>query len=210
MMSKRKLYLAVLAGLAPFAMPVLAQAADVAQDYSQDSSGAYDWSGIYAGAHVGVSNDGFPNPFSNKTGWSLGGQVGTNFQSGMFVYGAEMDASFSNGTRYNIANGAQLERSFDAAAKARAGVALDRTLVYGTAGYGVTKFTPKHNVSSGDNWEGGLLLGAGVEQAISDKVSGKIEYNHVGYGKVRSVVGGVKQSDELDSNTLKAGLNYRF
>lgn len=209
-MSMRNLFLALIAGLTPVAMPAIAYAADMASGYQESGSGAYDWSGIYAGGHVGVSNDGFPNPFSNKTGWSLGGQVGANFQSGMFVYGAEMDASFSNGTVYNIANGAQLERSFDAAAKARAGVALDRTLVYGTAGYGVTKFTPKSNVSSGDNWEGGILLGAGVEQAISDKVSGKLEYNHVDYGKVRSTVGGVKQSDELDSNTLKAGLNYRF
>ncbi|WP_269931533.1 outer membrane protein [Aminobacter sp. HY435] len=208
-MSTRNLFFVLIAGLAPVVMPAVAHAADMASGY-QESSGAYDWSGIYGGGHVGVSNDGFPNPFSSKTGWSLGGQVGANFQSGMFVYGAEMDASFSNGTRHNIANGAQLERNFDAAAKARAGVALDRTLVYGTAGYGVTKFTPKSNVSSGDNWEGGILLGAGVEQAISDKVSGKIEYNHVDYGKVRSTVGGVKQADELGSNTLKAGLNYRF
>ena len=74
----------------------------------------------------------------------------------------------------------------------------------------MTKFTPRSNVTSGDNWEGGLLLGAGVEQAISDKVSAKIEYNRVDYGKVRSTVAGAKQADELDSNTVKAGLNYRF
>ncbi|GAA4109753.1 outer membrane protein [Aminobacter aganoensis] len=210
-MSKRNLFPVLFAALAAFATPVVANAADVASDYYQESSsGAYDWSGVYGGAHVGVSNDGFPNPFSSKTGWQLGGQVGANFQSGMFVYGAEADASFSNGARHNIANGAQLERKFDAAAKVRAGVGMDRTLVYGTAGYGVSKFDARSNVTSGSNWEGGLLLGAGVEQAISDKVTAKVEYNRVDYGKVRSTVGGTQQADELDSNTLKAGLNYRF
>lgn len=210
-MSTRNLFFVLFAGLAPVAMPVVAQAADMASGYQDTSSGAYDWSGVYGGAHVGISSESFPNPFSSKTGWGLGGQVGANFQSGMVVYGAEMDASFSNGTRYNIGNGAQLERNFDAAAKARAGVALDRTLVYGTAGYGLTKFNSKTNVTSANNWEGGLLLGAGVEQAISDKVTAKIEYNHVDYGKVRSDVAGVgRQVNELNSNSLKAGLNYRF
>ncbi|MCX8569529.1 outer membrane protein [Aminobacter sp. MET-1] len=209
-MTTRNLLFVLFAGLAPLAMPVVASAADMSSGYQDNSSGAYDWSGVYGGAHVGISNDGFPNPFSSKTGWGLGGQVGANFQSGMFVYGAEMDASFSNGTRHNIANGAQLERKFDAAAKARAGVAMDRTLVYGTAGYGLTKFDGRTNVTSGSNWEGGLLLGAGVEQAISDKVTAKLEYNHVDYGKVRSTVDGVKQADEISSNSLKAGLNYRF
>lgn len=212
-MSKRNLFLVMFAGLVPFTTPVAAIAADMASGYYEqsDSSGAYDWSGAYGGAHVGISNADIPNPLSKKTGWQLGGQAGANFQSGQFVYGGEVDGSYSTGTQYKIGNGAELERHWDMAAKARAGVALDRTLVYGTAGYGLTKFDAKRNVTSGSNWEGGLLLGAGVEQALTDKVSAKIEYNHVDYGKVRSTVsGGTKQINELDSNTLKAGLNYRF
>lgn len=212
-MSKRNLFLVMFAGLVPFTAPVAATAADMASGYyaQSDSSGAYDWSGMYAGGNVGISNADIPNPLSKKTGWQLGGQAGMNFQSGQFVYGAELDGSYSTGTRYNIGDGAELERHWDAAAKARAGVAFDRTLVYGTAGYGVTKFDAKRNVTSGPNWEGGLLLGAGVEQALTDKVSAKVEYNHVDYGKVRSDVAGVgRKVNELDSNTLKAGLNYKF
>ncbi|ODT08326.1 MAG: hypothetical protein ABS58_02910 [Mesorhizobium sp. SCN 65-20] len=211
-MTKRNLFLVLFAGLAPFSMPA-AMAADVASNYyaPQESSAGYDWSGTYAGAHGGITKDGFPNPFSDKTGWQIGAQTGINFQSGMFVYGGELEGSYSNGATYNIGNGAKLERNWDAAAKVRAGVALDRTLVYGTAGYGVTKFDPKRNVTSGDNWEGGLLLGAGVEQALGEKLSAKAEYNHVDYGKVTSTVAGVgRSSKELSSQTLKLGVNYRF
>lgn len=212
-MSRRNLFLVMFAGLVPFTAPAAAIAADMASGYYEQSgsSGAHDWSGMYAGGHVGVTSDRFPNPFSEKTGWQIGGQAGANFQSGQFVYGGEVDGSYSTGARYNIGDGAELERHWDLAAKARAGVAFDRTLVFGTAGYGVTKFDAKRNVTSGNNWEGGLLLGAGVEQALTDKVSAKVEYNHVDYGKVRSDVAGVgRKVNELDSNTLKAGLNYKF
>ncbi len=207
-MITKNLFFVLFAGLVPLA-PVASYAANISSGY-QDTSGSYNWSGIYSGAHVSISNDGFLNPFLSKTGWGLGSQVGVNFQSDVLVYGAEMDASFSNGTHHNIANGAQLERKFDAAAKARAGIALERTLVYGTAGYGLTKFDSRTKVTSASNWEGGLLFGVGVEQAISDKVTAKLEYDHVDYGKVRSTVGDVKQADEISSNSLKAGLNYRF
>lgn len=212
-MSTRNLFFVLFAGLAPLTVPAVATAADVASNYdnSQESSAGYDWSGTYAGAQVGITRDGFPNPFSGKTGWQIGAQGGINFQSGMVVYGGEVEGSYSTGATYNIGNGAKLERNWDAAAKVRAGVALDRTLVYGTAGYGVTKFEAKRNVTSGDNWEGGYLLGSGVEQALGDKLSAKAEYNYVDYGKVRSTISGVgNRAKDLDSHTLKLGVNYKF
>lgn len=209
-MTKRNLYLVFFAGLAPFAAPAVANAADyLAQQQSYNAP--YDWSGAYVGGQLGVTSDGFPNPFSSKSGVQFGGQVGTNFQSGMFVYGAELDGSYSTGADHRLGGGAELKRTWEGAAKVKAGVALDRTLVYGTAGYGMAKFKSEGTVISDDKWEGGYLLGAGVEQAINDKLSAKVEYNYVDYGDVNTVVaGGTRRSDELSSHGLKLGLNYRF
>lgn len=213
-MTKRNLFLVLFAGLAPFAMPMAANAADVASDYyaqQQTSDAAYDWSGIYAGINGGAASSGFPNPFSNKSGWQLGGQVGTNFQSGVMVYGAELEGDYSNGSKYKLGRGAELERTWNGAAKVRAGVSLDRTLVYGTAGYSMAKFKPKGTVISDDKWEGGYMVGGGIEQAFAGGISAKAEYNYVNYGDVTSVVaGGARRSDDLASHSVKMGLNYRF
>ncbi|MCX8569530.1 MULTISPECIES: outer membrane protein [Hyphomicrobiales] len=211
-MTKRNLYLVLFAGLAPFAMPVVANAADVASDYysQQQTSSVYNWSGIYAGVNGGVASDGFPNPFSSKSGWQFGGQAGVNMQSGMFVYGAEVEGGYA-GAKHKLGGGAELKQSWNAAAKVRAGVALDRTLIYGTAGYAVSKFKPKSNVISDSKWDGGYLVGAGVEQAFTDNVSAKVEYNYVNYGDVSAVsTGGIRRSADLASHTVKAGLNYKF
>ncbi|WAX94481.1 porin family protein [Aminobacter sp. NyZ550] len=211
-MSTRNLFFVVFAGLAPFVMP--AMAADIAQNYEapQDfSNQAYDWSGTYAGVHLGSASSGFPNPFADKSGWQLGGQVGTNFQSGSMVYGAELEGSYSKGSKYNLGGGAELQRTWNGAAKVRAGVALDRTLVYGTAGYSMAKFKGKGNVISDDKWEGGYLVGGGIEQAFDGGLRARVEYNYVNYGDVNAMVkGGGKRSEDLASHSVKLGLNYGF
>ncbi|GAA4109747.1 outer membrane protein [Aminobacter aganoensis] len=212
-MTKRNLYLVLFAGLVPLAVPVMANAADAASNYyaQQQTDPVHDWSGIYAGVHGGVSSEGFPNPFSSKSGWQFGGQVGANMQSGVIVYGAELDGSHSGGAKHKLGGGAELQRTWSGAAKVRAGMTFDKTLVYGTAGYGVAKFKPKGTVVSDEKWEGGYLLGGGVEQAFAGNISAKVEYNYVDYGDVTSVVsGGARRTDDLSSHTVKAGLNYRF
>ncbi|PWK75653.1 outer membrane protein [Aminobacter sp. AP02] len=210
-MSKRNLFFVVFAGLAPFAMP--AMAADVAQNYApqQFSDAPYDWSGMYAGIHLGSASSGFPNPFADKSSTQFGGQVGTNFQSGVMVYGAELEGSYSGGSKYDLGRGAELRRTWNGAAKARAGVSLDRTLVYGTAGYSMAKFKAKGNVISEDKWEGGYLIGGGVEQAFAGGISARAEYNYVNYGDVNAVLkGGTRTSVDAASHSVKLGLNYRF
>ena len=79
---------------------------------------------------------------SNKTGFIGGGQIGYNWQSGSFVYGLEADASWLDAkaftdwfpTRDN--GNVTSTQSIDwlATVRGRAGLAVDRTLLYITAG----------------------------------------------------------------------------
>lgn len=202
-----------LAGLAA-SVASYAAAADMATSY-QPSGGAedlaYDWSGIYAGVQGGVQSKGVPNPFSSRSGWALGGQVGANFQAGPLVYGGELDATYSTGTDIRLGDGAGLEQKMTGAAKLRAGVSLDRTLIYGTAGYGWTKLKPKGTVVSDDQWKGGFVVGAGVEQAFAGRTSLRVEYLMHRLSDVETTVaGGATRSDDINSRSLKLGLNYRF
>ncbi|MBC8717226.1 MULTISPECIES: outer membrane protein [Brucella/Ochrobactrum group] len=173
------------------------------------ASGPHDWSGNYVGAQIGASSSKVPGPFTNRTGLLGGAVVGKNMQSGNIVFGGELEGNFAE-AEHRIGNGGSLQQSWNANAKGKVGYAFDKTLVYGTAGYGVTKFKPKDATTSGPGWEGGALIGAGVEQAISGPLSVKAEYDFQRFGDVKSKVNGVSQTNNLKNHSIKAGLNYRF
>ncbi|RCS24575.1 porin family protein [Phyllobacterium salinisoli] len=212
-MSRRNLYLAALAGLVATLPVAAASAADLGTgDYYADPAPldtAQDWSGNYVGAQIGASSSEFPNPFSNRTGALGGVVVGKNFQNGKFVYGGELEANFAE-AEHRLGRGGTLQQSWSGVAKARAGIAMDKTLIYGALGYGATKFKPKGTVTSGSDWEGGVLLGAGVEQVISGPLSVKAEYDYMRFGDVKTEVGGRTQRDNLSNHAIKAGVNYKF
>lgn len=212
-MSRNYFALVTLAGLAA-SIASYAGAADMAAGYEPSGGAedvAYDWSGVYAGIQGGVQSKGVPNPFSSRSGWTLGGQVGANLQTGPLVYGGELDGTYSTGADIRLGDGAELEQKMTGLAKLRAGVSLDRTLIYGTAGYGWTKLKPKGTVVSDDQWKGGFVVGAGVEQAFAGRTSLKVEYLMHRLSDVKTTVaGGATRSDDVNSQSLKLGLNYRF
>jgi outer membrane immunogenic protein len=116
----KKLFLAAVAAGA-LACSGLASAADLPTKAAPPIvPAAYDWTGIYFGAHIGAGWDqqrfsdpvGFtamnglfsPPAFTsgplgqnvNKTSFLGGGQVGANYQIGRLVIGSEFDASWTN------------------------------------------------------------------------------------------------------------------
>jgi len=192
---------AVALGAAIVAFAGSAFAADMmgATDYSYNdpvAAGPHDWSGNYIGAQVGASSSRVPGPFTNRTGALGGVVVGKNMQSGNVVFGGELEGNFAE-AEHRIGNG-------------KVGYAFDKTLVYGTAGYGVTRFKAKDNTTSAPGWEGGALVGAGVEQALSGPLSVKAEYDFQRFNDVKSRVNGVEQRNNLKNHSIKAGLNYKF
>ena len=211
-MFRKYLVLVALASLAS-SVASFAAAADLGTDYAPADSGSagHDWSGTYVGIQAGAQSPSTVNPFSSRRGWTMGAQAGMNFQTGPLVYGGEVEGNLSSGTHHRRSGGAEFEQRSTVAAKARAGATLDRTLIYGTAGYGLTKLKSKGSVISGDQWEGGFLYGAGVEQAFAGGTSVRAEYTVHKLNGVDSITtGGVRRSDNLSSHNLKLGLNYRF
>ncbi len=213
-MFKRSFLAAALgAGLASLAGQALA--ADMlgsGGNYNYDqpvAEGPHNWSGNYVGAQIGASSSRVPGPFTNRTGALIGGVAGSNFQTGNFVFGGEVEANFAE-AEHRLGNGGSLQQSWNLNAKAKAGYAINNTLIYATLGYGATRFKAKDATTQAPGWQGGAVLGAGVEQAITGPLSVKAEYDYQRFGDVESRVNGVRQSNNLANHAIKVGLNYKF
>ncbi|WP_164737620.1 outer membrane protein [Rhizobium fabae] len=188
-----------------------AAAADLDNSYVQapyPQPTTFDWSGAYVGGHAGVASSRL-NPFSNGKGLAAGAQAGYNFQFGSAVLGAELEGTYMGGTDQSV-RGGNLDEQWRLAAKAKAGMSLDKTLVYGTAGYTRTKFENGSNVRRGPGWEGGYLVGGGVEQAFGNGLSAKLEYNYVMTPDVKTTTNAGTTRTDIDSHVIKAGINLRF
>lgn len=190
----------------------------------------FTWTGFYVGAHAGYGWSKFAGSGTygvdnvSAKGFLGGAQIGYNYQIGQFVLGVEGDYSFAN-VKYDtplFAGTLTLKNDYFITAAARLGYAFDRTLIYGKVGGAWTR----------DKWDGtdgtggtvtgnftrsGWMLGAGLEYAIWDNWSAKLEYNYLRFGSITptltttgtlSVAG---TSDvKLNTHIVKAGLNYRF
>src|SRR6266436_3544518 len=120
----------------------------------------FTWTGCYIGVHGGggVMRDNFTGDNdsffgsgnrggANGTGGLAGGQIGCNYQDGNWVFGGEGEGWWS-GIRGHDSNldsegfGPTLttKNKWDFSIAARAGIAFDRTLVYGKAGWVWGKF----------------------------------------------------------------------
>ncbi len=231
--------------LATAALVVLASpafTADLQPWVGKSPTGAHDWTGLYLGAHCGgawgttrTSGDhGAFNDNANKvynlgsSGWTCGGQLGFNMQVGGWFWGTEADFGYL-GLKKSIFLRASprdfVEVKFGAygVAAARAGVVLDRALIYGKAGVAFAKIENTggdlingvtinpHDVTDLDKTHIGWAAGTGIEYGLSSSWSVKLEYLYMGFGK--------DSSTNLDHDTfthrssvqmIKAGLNWRF
>jgi outer membrane immunogenic protein len=121
-------------------------------DLDEMPDATHDWSGLYAGALVGVglldtsgvhqwndSSSAIDLGAITETGLAFGGSVGWNHQSGNAVYGITADIMKPNwGASFSQAQDTSdiAESNFDyiATLRARAGIASDKVLFFGTAG----------------------------------------------------------------------------
>lgn len=213
----RTLSLAGLGLLALSAVP--AAAADRALPRNQawpayTAPRTYNWNGIYAGVHAGGAFDRFDGTAAKKSRNELllGGQVGYNVQLGNMVFGMEGDMSMNGtgkGNKRGVAGSSADMRNIGTL-KARAGVAFDRVLLYGTGGlaYGNLKVTD--GLQSKTKSKMGYVVGAGAEYGITDNLSAKLEYNYVSLGKQNFQFGNARTRVGVTEHLVKAGLNYRF
>lgn len=184
-----------------------ATAADLSPTYNDPP--AFQWSGAYVGVHGGTAFTKMPNPFAGRNGWSGGVQAGYNIQTGPAVFGAELEGSYLGGAEHNV-QGGKIKEKWRAAAKAKAGLAFDQTLVFGTAGIAMTTFDKAGGVRGADSRKLGYLVGAGVEQAFAGGLSAKVEYDYIRTPDVETRSAFGKAKTGIGSQELKAGINYRF
>jgi outer membrane immunogenic protein len=192
-------------------------AADLPMNYKAPApyvAHVFNWTGCYVGVHGGggVMHDSWTD--ENGSGGLAGGQLGCNYQDGNWVFGLEgegywsgMKSTSASSSSESTSEGIFTFRSanttqnkYDFSIAARAGIAFDRTLVYGKAGWVWGKFdfletftetcptsagcipNPFISTQTGSDTLNGLLLGVGIEHAITNNWTVKLEYNFLKYG----------------------------
>jgi outer membrane immunogenic protein len=164
-------------------------------------------------------------------GFVGGAHVGYNVQVGSFVLGVEGDlevADIDGDRRWasvvfpGAFASAKSEINFQGSIRSRFGFAFDRALVYGTAGLAFANIENTYSTGDGavtaiekfDETQWGWTVGAGVEYAFTNNLTGRVEYRYTKFGDYRNntnliVVGGSTEQ-ELDLHTVRAGLSYKF
>jgi outer membrane immunogenic protein len=222
-----------------------------------------EWTGLYFGVNAGYgwaqasSNIGFLGDFSggtttpfgrgatelsgtrligsgNMSGAIAGGQMGFNWQSGMVVFGAEVDAQWSGQQKTFsatceddcVATETMKIKSI-VTGRGRIGLAFDWLMPYVTAGAALVNAQNDLTVTVGGvtgNFPGlsstalGWTAGAGFEVALWSKWSAKLEYLYVSVNGLNSTVripgilgvGTAFESGDRRDNIVRVGLNYRF
>jgi outer membrane immunogenic protein len=204
----------------------------------------FTWTGFYLGGNIGaawgsrsITDDTTGVTFSNSSDARFigGGQVGFNYQFGMFVLGAEADFDFgtnnsNNGAGVVTPGGtivARLNDTWITTAAARLGLAFDHFLFYGKVGggwVGSNNFTLQNTTTGGvvtfgnNNSRSGFLGGVGLEYAVTNNWTVKGEYDFLSLDNRTFVVpvgspflvGDSFTTRNRNVQMFKAGFNYLF
>jgi outer membrane immunogenic protein len=188
-------------------------------------SPAYNWSGFYIGLNAGYgfgdstwNAPGFTSGSFSVDGAMAGGTLGWNYQIGQLVLGVEGDYDWQN-VRGSSTPCAGFAFSCDTASnwygtfRGRVGYALDRIMIYGTAGGAVTDVKVSASALPWtSNTELGWAAGGGIEGAVTDNLTAKVEYLFTYYGSTNCTVGscGGTATVKYSESMVRAGLNYKF
>jgi outer membrane immunogenic protein len=209
----------------------------------------FSWTGFYLGGNIGgawaqhsVTDSYYGLAFDTGTSNGVfigGGQVGFNYQAGWFVGGIEGDFDWAANNNNNsvgvilpVAPGDAIavtsHNRWISTLAARLGVAANNWLFYGKVGGGwvgnngfnVVDLTTGNSISIGSNTRTGWLAGAGIEWAVTNNWTVKVEYDYLGLGSASfivpagtllpSVLTGDTFSGHRNVQEFKIGFNYLF
>lgn len=180
-------------------------------------SSVYTWSGPYAGTFVGYNWTDFDpsgGATFNADGFIGGVYTGVNFQNDRIVYGIEADVGGSNvdGSGFNSVTGLPVagDTGVFGSVRGRLGVAYDPFLFFATGGVAVADSEVTLGAASDDNTHFGWTLGVGVEAAVTDNLSSRVEYRYSDYETRDYNLGNVEFSSGFDEHSIRAGLALRF
>jgi len=175
---------------------------------------AIDWTGAYAGLYVGGTSSTFePDAMifgsADTDGLGAGAFAGYNFDMDGIVFGFEADIGAADGTAsYDAGEDGYYSASIDWAAhlRGRVGVAVEQALFYVAGGAAIAGVTLDANGDTYEETYFGWSLGVGVEYAITDMASIRLEYTHDDFGTA-SFDG---TDIDLDSDSVRAGFSLKF
>lgn len=212
-----------------------------AADFAAAAPAGFVWTGGYVGLQAGYAwGKAVGGAYRIPTGEAavlgnldpdgfLGGvHAGYNYQFGNgFVLGGEADLTFADikgSARLDYPNGpsdgnsATSRMNWNGSVRARAGYAIDRFLPYVTGGvaFGRYEYVPDYNATPplpGSKTKAGWTLGAGVEYALTDRLTTRFEYRYTDYGDATYAIAGIPNHVsrvDLKTNDVRLGISYRF
>jgi outer membrane immunogenic protein len=189
----------------------------------------FNWTGFYVGVQGGWGwgssvqfYEGGSTDRYRISGGHGGGTVGYNMQFGRnIVAGVEADLSAANikgsgatSANYNCGQPVQVcqtQVSWFATVRGRAGVAVQNALIYGTGGAAFarlkTSLGPPPELT-GTSTRSGWTAGGGIEYALNQSVSLKVEYLYLHFGSYRWSSGAVPPG--ADCSTITCSTDARF
>jgi|SRR5271155_4388486 len=186
----------------------------------------YNWGGIYFGINGGYafgSSDwnggGLSTGSFDTSGFLVGGTLGANFQTDAFVFGVETDIDYTgiNGT-FDACNpgipGANCETSNNwlGTTRLRAGYAADRVLFYGTGGAAYGNVQASSAGVTTTSTEFGWTAGAGVEAALADNWTARVEYLYVDLSNAScgATCGNAPVDVSFTQSLIRVGVDFKF
>ena len=198
----------------------------------------WSWTGFYAGVHLGAGwgykdwSDPFPpvlafGNFNRLGGAVAGGQIGFNFQVGVWVWGLEADAAWArlegSHTCFTGIGGVNCSSRVNSLGTytGRLGYAVGRTLLYAKGGgawvhdrYEMNLTLFGLGIPTTSSSRGGWTIGGGIEHALAPNWSMKLEYNYLDFGNRTETFAAPPPLDRLvidqRLNVVKLGVNYLF
>ncbi|MEX0851744.1 MAG: outer membrane protein [Bauldia sp.] len=188
----------------------LAHAADAPPPYEPPPAApfgaapAYSWSGPYAGLTGGY---GWSSGTVSGSGWLGGAYAGANFQTGTnLVLGVEGDFTFTG--KSGTSGTTTISSPWNSTLRGRVGYATGRVLVYGTGGLaiGQVKAVDTGLASSETSTRLGWTAGAGVDVALTQNLTGRLEYRYTNLGSTTFMPGTFSYA----SHDVMVGVGFKF
>ena len=200
----------------------------------------FNWTGVYVGVNAGLSAGNFnevwadsSGPYSydsaRSNGFSGGGQAGLNFRPGAsnFVLGVEGDVQGStlDGTYADYGTALHFGTSVNwwATARGRVGYSVGNILPFVTGGFAFGQITNDYydqSLSLNTKWSNsrsGWTAGGGIEDAVTPKLSVKVEYLYTDLGSstatnadISAAFPGTMITTNTTFSTLRVGVNWKL
>jgi outer membrane immunogenic protein len=218
----KRLVLAGIGAIAVIAAAESATAADIARRPAMPTKAAqynapYSWTGVYAGINGGYGwgRSEFSAPAASgsfdTSGGLVGGTIGYNYQVNQAVFGLEADLDWANirgSSACGVGLSCESRNNWMGTARGRIGYAFDRFMPYVTGGLAVGGVKNSiAGVGDSTSTKAGYALGGGLEAALSGPWTAKVEYLYADLGHSSAPLG---SEVHTKTNTVRAGLNYRF